>query len=272
MAVAAQGDVQRPPRLPAQGVQDRDVGRHAVGPDHRVPGEVRDGLGNAVPVEVGRRREEPERDAADMARHERVLARPCHAHRHVRLLAGEVGVGVGEEQFDREARVALAQDRQHRGTTSMPTKSETLRRTGPATSDAAPSASRRKASDAWAMRLTCPASPSASGVGASPFTPRTNSGCPMARSSVSTRCRMVGWVRPRARAAADRLPYQAQPGRRADRPRRSPRRSSNFDRRSVEARQFHLTLVRRIKAAAYGGTSRWERLWCWGRRAASVVR
>ncbi len=56
------------------------------------------------------------------------------------------------------------------------------------------------------MWRTCSASARASSVGTRPFTARENKGVPSARSRASMRWRTVGWVRPRRRAAADRLP------------------------------------------------------------------
>ena len=45
-------------------------------------------VGCAVDVDVAKVVDVPEETRADVARHERVLARPRHANRHVRLLAG----------------------------------------------------------------------------------------------------------------------------------------------------------------------------------------
>lgn len=148
MAVAAQGNMQRPARLAAQGVQDRDVGRHAVGPGHRVPGKVRDGLRNAVPVEVGRRRENP----SGMLPTWRAMSE-LWLGLAMRTTTSASWPGRSVSALVRSRSTARRGCRSRRaasigGTTSMPTKSETLRRTGQATSDAAPSPSRQKASDA----------------------------------------------------------------------------------------------------------------------------
>ena len=88
----------------------------------------------------------------------------------------------------------------------MPTSSDTLSRTTPATSSGAADAARTNASDACDIARADPASARATSVGTSPLGERMNSTVRSACSSASMRARTVGCATPRRRAAADRLP------------------------------------------------------------------
>src|SRR5690606_26477620 len=96
-----------------------------------------------------------------------------------------------------------------RGSTQVPTISLAVMRTVPRAASRSPEAVRSSDSAATSIARACGTSDSASGVDASPWRERVNSGAPSPASSASTCRPTVGCVSANARAAADRLPVSS---------------------------------------------------------------
>lgn len=114
MAVGAQPEAERVVQSFLQLPRKNPIRRRSVRADQRVRCKIRRRDRRAVPVQIGRGGEKPERDAPDLFRHQRILARAVHPDRDIRLLTQKIGAVVAQHQFEFECRMTLTQREQQR--------------------------------------------------------------------------------------------------------------------------------------------------------------
>ncbi len=77
-------------------------------------GQILRALRQAMPVHIVRMSVEPDRDLADATRHQQVLLRPDHAHRHIGLAVQQILHPIAQHQFHAQLRMRSTQRSQDR--------------------------------------------------------------------------------------------------------------------------------------------------------------